>query len=187
MSWDPWHETYFFTDAVFCPGGGCPVGTGNSGIPSSGTAPKNNSRSVSAVVVGSYFFGNDLFVGQPHTFGNGWPINLALNTRNNMVRTNFNINRFPRATSVVDGNLDISPGGTGDFWFAPGVRSGSWPNRTTITDAERRRASSRYPSIIAGGKVTLGARVRRVAGCCFLALLGAAEGHLADEGLKFDG
>jgi hypothetical protein len=163
LSWDPHHETYFFTDAILCPGGNCPLGT-DTGPLSSGRAPKNRSRTVGAVVVGSYYFGNNLFVGQPHTFGSVWPVNLAKNSRNQMVRTNFDLRRFPRATIVVDGNLEISPGGAGDFWFGPGIRTGSWPSRANLSDAERRRASSRFPSIIAGGRVTLGPRVRRVAG-----------------------
>jgi hypothetical protein len=166
MSWDPWNETYFFTDAVLCPSGVCPAGTTSSTVASTGTAPKNNSRTVGAAVVGSYFFGNNLSVGQPHTFGFGWPINVMNNSSNRMVRTNFDIRRFLRATIVVDGNLSLSPSvpPTGDFWLAPGVQSGSWPARKNLTDAERRRASSRFPSIIAGGDVTLGPRVRRVAG-----------------------
>lgn len=178
MSWDPWNETYFFTDAVLCPNGVCPPGVAGSTVASTGTTPKNNSRTVGAAVVGSYFFGNNLSVGQPHTFGFGWPINVMNNSSSRLVRTNFDIRRFLRATIVVDGNLSLSPSvspagctpsstascGLGDFWLAPGVQSGSWPFRTNLADAERRRASSRYPSIIAGGTVTLGPRVRRVAG-----------------------
>jgi hypothetical protein len=100
-----------------------------------------------AVVPGAYYFGNNLTLTTTEQFAStltppatgASPLDLSL---------------FPKATIIVDGNLEV----TGRYWFGVGEDTGTGGRRVPSTDSPRR------PSLIVRQAVKLNAGVVRIAG-----------------------